>query len=33
MADTPTEEAFTELAERWRPFRAWAGVLLRAGDR
>lgn len=33
MAGTPTEEAFTELAERWRPFRAWAGVLLRAGDR
>jgi DNA-3-methyladenine glycosylase II len=33
MVDTPSEEAFTELAERWRPFRAWAGVLLRAGDR
>lgn len=33
MADTPTEAAFTKLAESWRPFRAWAGVLLRAGDR
>ena len=29
----PSEEAFTELAERWRPFRSWACVLLRAGER
>ena len=29
----PNEEAFTELAERWRPFRSWACVLLRAGER
>lgn len=25
-----TEEAFTELAERWRPYRTWASVLIRA---
>jgi len=29
----PNVEAFTELAERWRPFRSWACVLLRAGER
>lgn len=25
-----TQEAFTELAERWRPFRTWASVLIRS---
>lgn len=29
----PSEEAFAEMAERWRPFRSWACVLLRAGER
>ncbi len=29
-----TVERFRELAERWRPFRTWATVLIRlAGDR
>ena len=30
----PTLEAFTALAEAWRPFRTWATVLVRlAGER
>jgi DNA-3-methyladenine glycosylase II len=33
LPEPPSDEAFAELAERWRPFRGWAGVLLRAGDR
>ncbi len=34
LAETPTLEHFRELAERWRPFRTWAMVLIRlAGDR
>lgn len=34
LADTPDDEAIERLAEAWRPFRTWAGVLFRiAGDR
>ena len=33
LSEPPTEEAFTAMAERWRPFRSWACVLLRAGER
>jgi DNA-3-methyladenine glycosylase II len=33
LAEAPSEEAFTAMAERWRPFRSWACVLLRAGER
>jgi DNA-3-methyladenine glycosylase II len=34
LADPPSLAEFTALAERWRPFRTWAMVLLRlAGDR
>jgi DNA-3-methyladenine glycosylase II len=33
LADPPSEEAFAAMAERWRPFRSWACVLLRAGER
>jgi DNA-3-methyladenine glycosylase II len=34
LADTPGDEAIERLAEPWRPFRTWAGVLYRlAGDR
>jgi DNA-3-methyladenine glycosylase II len=34
LADPPSLAEFTALAERWRPFRTWATVLLRlAGDR
>jgi DNA-3-methyladenine glycosylase II len=34
LGHTPTEAEFAALAERWRPFRTWAIVLIRlAGDR
>jgi DNA-3-methyladenine glycosylase II len=34
LPSTPDTEAITRLAEPWRPFRTWAGVLFRvAGDR
>jgi DNA-3-methyladenine glycosylase II len=34
LAVTPDSETITRLAEPWRPFRTWAGVLFRvAGDR
>jgi DNA-3-methyladenine glycosylase II len=34
LPDTPDTESITRLAEPWRPFRTWAGVLFRvAGDR
>lgn len=34
LAETPDDEAIERLAEPWRPFRTWAGVLFRvAGDR
>jgi DNA-3-methyladenine glycosylase II len=33
LPEAPSEEAFTAMAERWRPFRSWACVLLRAGER
>lgn len=34
LPDTPDTETITRLAEPWRPFRTWAGVLFRvAGDR
>lgn len=34
LADTPDDKAIERLAEPWRPFRTWAGVLFRAaGDR
>jgi DNA-3-methyladenine glycosylase II len=33
LTEAPSEEAFTAMAERWRPFRSWACVLLRAGER
>jgi DNA-3-methyladenine glycosylase II len=33
LSEPPDEDAFAEMAERWRPFRSWACVLLRAGDR
>ena len=33
LPEAPSEQAFTAMAERWRPFRSWACVLLRAGER
>ena len=34
LAKTPDDETIVRLAEPWRPFRTWAGVLFRvAGDR
>jgi DNA-3-methyladenine glycosylase II len=33
LPEAPSEQAFTAIAERWRPFRSWACVLLRAGER
>jgi DNA-3-methyladenine glycosylase II len=33
LGEPPSEEAFAAMAERWRPFRSWACVLLRAGER
>lgn len=34
LAETPDDATVTRLAEAWRPFRTWAGVLFRvAGDR
>ena len=33
LPEAPSEDAFTAMAERWRPFRSWACVLLRAGER
>jgi DNA-3-methyladenine glycosylase II len=33
LPEAPSEEAFTAMAERWRPFRSWVCVLLRAGER
>ena len=33
LSEPPTEEGFAAMAERWRPFRSWACVLLRAGER
>jgi DNA-3-methyladenine glycosylase II len=33
LPEAPSDEAFTAMAERWRPFRSWACVLLRAGER
>ena len=34
LTKEPDLEWFTALAERWRPFRTWATVLIRlAGDR
>jgi DNA-3-methyladenine glycosylase II len=34
LPEAPDAEAVRRLAERWRPFRTWAGVLVRvAGDR
>ena len=34
LPEAPDAEAVRHLAERWRPFRTWAGVLVRvAGDR
>src|SRR3954452_8659210 len=33
LPEAPSEQAFTAIAERWRPFRSWAFVLLRAGER
>ena len=34
LAEVPDAEAIRRLAEPWRPFRTWAGVLFRvAGDR
>jgi DNA-3-methyladenine glycosylase II len=34
LADTPDAATMTRLAEPWRPFRTWVGVLFRvAGDR
>ncbi|HEY2507521.1 MAG TPA: hypothetical protein VGI58_13490 [Streptosporangiaceae bacterium] len=34
LAETPDEATVVRLAEAWRPFRTWAGVLFRvAGDR
>jgi len=32
LPEPPSEEAFAAMADRWRPFRAWACVLLRAGE-
>jgi 3-methyladenine DNA glycosylase/8-oxoguanine DNA glycosylase len=33
LPDIPDDDAFRRLAEPWRPFRTWAGVLIRvAGD-
>jgi DNA-3-methyladenine glycosylase II len=29
LAEPPDEQTFEEIAERWRPFRTWAGVLHR----
>ena len=33
LPEAPSEQAFTAMADRWRPFRSWACVLLRAGER
>lgn len=34
LVGTPDAETMTAMAEPWRPFRTWAGVLFRvAGDR
>ncbi len=34
LAETPDDETIVRMAEPWRPFRTWAGVLFRvAGDR
>lgn len=32
LTGVPSETEYAELAERWRPFRTWAAVLLRATD-
>jgi DNA-3-methyladenine glycosylase II len=34
LPELPDEDAIRRIAEPWRPFRSWAGVLFRvAGDR
>ena len=31
LSESPTREEFQLMAQRWRPFRTWATVLIRLG--